>query len=220
MFQKLKNNGDNMLIRAYFEPMNDDVFYRRKELLEQFVRNYSYYISSYHRENSSKEGNYREELYQLIMDSRRNDIILVEKIGELTHLGENHWRILKKKIENNKLWIVSLDIPVSWQTLSVKEISQCNSIVTNEITNIQNIILGLFTCMTRKYISHHYQKNNGQIRLRDKRHNDIANKKRYLGVIFYRQVKKLSIRETAHLTGYSASQVCRIQNLYKNFKFE
>jgi DNA-directed RNA polymerase specialized sigma subunit len=35
-------------------------------------------------------------------------------------------------------------------------------------------------------------------------------------VLYYRPVKKLSIRETAEVTGYSISQVCRIQVLYKN----
>ncbi|MBU5668130.1 resolvase, partial [Enterobacteriaceae bacterium S32_ASV_15] len=34
-------------------------------------------------------------------------------------------------------------------------------------------------------------------------------------VLYYRQVKKLSIRETAEATGYSSSQVCRIQALNK-----
>lgn len=34
-------------------------------------------------------------------------------------------------------------------------------------------------------------------------------------VLYYRQVKKLSIQETADTTGYSASQVCRIQALHK-----
>lgn len=34
-------------------------------------------------------------------------------------------------------------------------------------------------------------------------------------VLYYRQIKKLSIRETADATGYSTSQVCRIQALYK-----
>ncbi|EPA9116247.1 MULTISPECIES: helix-turn-helix domain-containing protein [Serratia] len=31
----------------------------------------------------------------------------------------------------------------------------------------------------------------------------------------YRQIKKLSIRETADATGCSTSQVCRIQAFYK-----
>lgn len=36
---------------------------------------------------------------------------------------------------------------------------------------------------------------------------------------YYRQAKKLSIRETAEATGYSSSQICRIQALYKNKGF-
>ena len=43
-----------------------------------------------------------------------------------------------------------------------------------------------------------------------------ADHERHQKVIYYRQVKKLSIRETADATGYSASQVCRIQVLYKD----
>ncbi len=41
-----------------------------------------------------------------------------------------------------------------------------------------------------------------------------ADHKRHQKVIYYRNVKKLSIYETAEATGYSSSQVCRIQRLY------
>ncbi|HHF9853325.1 TPA: sigma factor-like helix-turn-helix DNA-binding protein, partial [Escherichia coli] len=43
-----------------------------------------------------------------------------------------------------------------------------------------------------------------------------ADQERHQKVLYYRQVKKLSIQETADATGYSASQVCRIQALHKN----
>ncbi|EAA5368813.1 resolvase [Salmonella enterica] len=42
-----------------------------------------------------------------------------------------------------------------------------------------------------------------------------ADQERHQKVMYYRQVKKLSIRETADATGYITSQVCRIQALYK-----
>ena len=38
---------------------------------------------------------------------------------------------------------------------------------------------------------------------------------RHQKVLYYRQEKKLSIRETAEATGYSPSQICRIQALYR-----
>lgn len=47
-----------------------------------------------------------------------------------------------------------------------------------------------------------------------------ADQERHQKVLYYRQVKKLSIRETADATGYSPSQICRIQVLYKNMKHE
>lgn len=41
----------------------------------------------------------------------------------------------------------------------------------------------------------------------------LADQERHQKVLYYRQVKKLSIQETADATGYSASQVCRKQAL-------
>lgn len=46
-----------------------------------------------------------------------------------------------------------------------------------------------------------------------------ADRERHQKVLYYRQVKKLSIRETAEATGYSVSQICRIQALYKEKVF-
>lgn len=42
-----------------------------------------------------------------------------------------------------------------------------------------------------------------------------ADQERHQKVLYYRQVKKLSIRETADATGYSVSRICRIQALYR-----
>ena len=42
-----------------------------------------------------------------------------------------------------------------------------------------------------------------------------ADQERHQKVLYCRQVKKLSIRETADSTGYSPSQICRIQALYR-----
>ena len=45
-----------------------------------------------------------------------------------------------------------------------------------------------------------------------------AAQERHQKMLYYRQVKKLSIRETADATGYIASLVCRIQTLHKNIE--
>lgn len=41
-----------------------------------------------------------------------------------------------------------------------------------------------------------------------------VDRERHQKVLYYRQVQKPSISETADVTGYSPSQVCRIQALY------
>ncbi|HFY0932500.1 TPA: helix-turn-helix domain-containing protein, partial [Salmonella enterica subsp. enterica serovar Typhimurium] len=47
-----------------------------------------------------------------------------------------------------------------------------------------------------------------------------ADLERHQKVLYYRQVKKLSIQETADATGYSPSQICRIQAQYRQVKPE
>lgn len=47
-----------------------------------------------------------------------------------------------------------------------------------------------------------------------------ADQERHEKVLYYRQVKKLSIRETADATGYSPSQICRIQALHRKILSE
>ncbi|EAN4947757.1 resolvase [Salmonella enterica] len=42
-----------------------------------------------------------------------------------------------------------------------------------------------------------------------------ADQERHQKVLYYRQIKKLSIRETSDATGYSPSQIYRIQALYR-----
>lgn len=129
-------------------------------MLEQFVQEWRHKIASYYQENISGTKLDRLELGRLLMNSHRNDILLIEQID---------WVTLKKLIEQQELRIVSLDVPTSWQVLSDKDPSQIDQ-------------------------------------------------ERHQKVLYYRQIKKLSIRETADATDYSASQVCRIQALYKKYE--
>jgi len=66
------------------------------------------------------------------MDSHQNDILLVEQIEKLTRLNNSELEAMKKKIQQNEIRIVNLDIPTSWQALSDKEPAQ------NDPTHIPN----------------------------------------------------------------------------------
>lgn len=132
---------------------------------------------------------------RLLMDNHRNDILLVEQIDRLTRLSNSDWMTLKKLIEQHELRIVSLDVPTSWQALSDKDPSQADPITRAVISAINNMLIDLMAAMSHKDWLSRRQK-----------------------VLYYRQIKKLSIRETADATGYSCSQVCRIQVIYKQNK--
>lgn len=111
--------------------MTEDQFVdRAKEMLEQFVQERGHKIGSYYRENISGTKLDSPELGRLLMDSHRNDILLVEQIDRLTGLSNSDWMTLKKQIEQHELRIVSLDVPTSWHALSDKGPSQDDSIIT------------------------------------------------------------------------------------------
>lgn len=153
------------------------------------------------------------------MDSHRNDILLVEQIDRLTRLSNSDWMTLKKQIEQHELRIVSLDAPTSWQALSDKDPSQADPITCAVITAINSMLIDLMAAMSHKdWLSRRQRQKQGieQARTLGKYRGKQADQERHQKVIYHRQVKKLSIRETAEATGYSTSQVCRIQALYKD----
>ena len=198
-----------MFIRAYLRASTEDQFAdRAKEMLEQFVQERGHKIASYYRENISG----------LLMDSHRNDILLVEQIDRLTRLSNSDWITLKKQIEQHELRIVSLDVPTSWQALSDKDPSQADPITRAVITAINNKLIDLMAAMSHKdWLSRRQRQKQGIERAHTlgKYRGKQADRERHQKVMYYRQVKKLSIRETAEATGYSTSQVCRIQLIYK-----
>ncbi|MXP67135.1 recombinase family protein [Pantoea sp. Nvir] len=207
-----------MFIRAYLRASTEDQFAdRAKKVLEQFVQERGHKIASYYSENVSGTTLDRPELGRLLMDSHHNDILLVEQIDRLTRLSNSDWITMKKQIEQHKLRIVSLDVPTSWQALSDKEPSQTDPITHAVITAINNMLIDLMAAMSHKdWLSRRQRQKQGieRAHMLGKYRGRRADHDRHQKVLYYRQVKKLSIRETADATGYSTSQVCRIQAFY------
>ena len=207
-----------MFIRAYLRASTEDQFSdRAKEILEQFVQERGHKIASYYRENISGTKLQRPELCRLLIDSHRNDILLVEQIDRLTRLSNTDWITLKKQIEYQELRIVSLDLPTSWQAFSDKEPSQNDPVTRAVISAINNMLIDLMAVMSHKdWLSRQQRQKQGIERAhkQGKYRGKKADNERHQKVIYYRNIKKLSIYETAEATGYSSSQVCRIQRLY------
>lgn len=113
--------------------------------------------------------------------------------------------------------------PPQWQALSDKDSSQADPITRAVITAINNMLIDLMVAMSHKDWLSRRQRQKQRIerahtlgRCRGKQ----SDQERHQKVLYYRQVKKLSIRETADATGYSPSQICRIQTLYRQPEVE
>lgn len=114
--------------------------------------------------------------------------------------------------------IVSLDVPTSWQALSDKDASQADPVTRAVITAINNMLIDLMAAMSHKdWLNRRQRQKQGIERAHTlgKFRGKQADHERHQKVMYYRQVKKLSIQETADATGYSHSQICRIQLLNK-----
>lgn len=113
---------------------------------------------------------------------------------------------------------MSLDIPTSWQALNNHDPTQNDPITQAVLSAINTMLIDLMAAMSHKdWISRRERQKQGIERAQTlgKYKGKQADKERHEKVIYYRKTKGLSIRETAEATGYSRSQVCRIQLRYQ-----
>ncbi|MEQ4672498.1 recombinase family protein [Providencia manganoxydans] len=204
-----------MFIRAYLRASSEDQYAdRAKKMLNDFIEERGGRIANYYREHISGTKLERPELSRLLSDSQQGDILLVEQIDRLTRLNNADWLKLKKQIEHHELRIVSLDIPTSWQALNNQDLTQNDPITQAVLSAINTMLIDLMAAMSHKdWISRRERQKQGIERAQSlgKYKGKQADKERHEKVIYYRKIKGLSIRETAEATGYSRSQVCRIQ---------
>ena len=84
--------------------------------------------------------------------------------------------------------------------------------------NLNNMLIDLMAATSHKdWLSRRQRQKQGIERAHTlgKFRGKQADQERHQKVLYYRQIKGLSIRETADATGYSPSQICRIQALYR-----
>ncbi len=207
-----------MFIRAYLRASTEDQYAdRARAMLDTFASERGLKIASYYRENISGTKLDRPELSRLLNDSHQNDVILVEQIDRLTRLSNDDWKTLKRQIEQRELRIVSLDVPTSWQAVD-SSITHNDPVTRAVLSAINAMLIDLMAAMSHKdWLSRRERQRQGieKAKIEGKYKGKQADEERHRKVLYYRQVKKLSIKETAEMTGYSPSQVCRIQALYK-----
>ncbi|MCT4604174.1 MAG: recombinase family protein [Marinifilum sp.] len=91
---------------------------RAKNTLIDFAGNLKIKVSAWFIENESGAKLNRPELFRLLEMAEPNDAILIEQIDRITRLSENDWQKLKSLIIDNKLKIISMDLPTSYNFAS------------------------------------------------------------------------------------------------------
>ncbi len=86
---------------------------RAKETLSEFAKSLKVKISAWFIENESGAKLQRPELFRLLDTAEPGDAILIEQIDRITRLSEEDWSKLKSIILENRIKVISLDLPTS-----------------------------------------------------------------------------------------------------------
>lgn len=108
-----------MFIRAYLRASTEGQdATRAKEALERFCEERGFKIAAYYPENESGTKLDRPELFRLLADANRGDILLTEQVDRLSRLRADDWERLKGLIRARGVKVVALDLPTSHQMLT------------------------------------------------------------------------------------------------------
>jgi len=109
-----------MFVRAYLRASTEDQdASRARDQLEEFVASHGKVIAASYMDNISGALADRPELQRLLNDARRGDVILVEAIDRLSRMNDQDWRALRTAIDSRGLRIVAVDLPTSYQGLTL-----------------------------------------------------------------------------------------------------
>ncbi len=201
-----------MFIRAYLQASAEDPWADRvKEVLDGFVQAQGHRIASYYRENFASLTSDRPEFARLLAESLPGDILLIDRIDRMIRLTSHDWTRLTNQVTQHGLRILSLDLPATWQMMSAPSDSAV-------AVAINHTLLDTLAALAQQALQRQrvrQQEGIARAQRLGKFKGKPPDRERHKKVLYCRQVKKMSIQETAQATGYSPSQVCRIQALYR-----
>ena len=181
---------------------------RAKSTLQQFADEHGHRIAGWFIENASGTKENRPELVRLLEHSQPGDVMLIEQVDRLTRLSPKAWERLKRTTKLRGLYIVSLDLPTSWQALDQGEYNQ--GFHSQLLGAINELMLDILALTARKdYEDRRRRQAEGIANNKKKFKGRSPDTLKHKAVIELRTLGK-SISETMRLTGYSRAQVCRV----------
>jgi DNA invertase Pin-like site-specific DNA recombinase len=136
-----------MLARSYLRASTDEQdAVRARAQVETFAAEHDLVIAGTYVENESGAKLARPELFRLIADSKRGDVLLVEQVDRLSRLTDADWTRLKSEIAAREVRIVALDLPTSW-AMTKADVDQFTS---RMFAAINGMLLDMLAAMARK----------------------------------------------------------------------
>jgi len=202
-----------MFIRAYLRASTDEQDANRaRHALEQFVEGHGHKVAAWYAENESGTVLQRPELFRLLSDSHKGDVILIEQVDRLSRLNQEDWAKLKAQLAQRGVTVVSMDLSTSHAALSVTK--GMDDFTRGMIAAVNGMLLDILAVVARK----DYEDR------RRRQAQGIANAKakspdKYVGRPvdddLHKRIKTcrdkgMSLRETAKAVGCALSTVQRV----------
>ena len=136
-----------MFVRAYFRASTKEQdATRAKDALEAFAKEHGLTIAATYIENESGTRLDRPELFRLLGDCQRGDILLTEQVDRLSRLRTDDWERLKALIREKGVKVVALDLPTSHQMAT----GGSDEFTSRMFEAINNMMLDMLAAIARK----------------------------------------------------------------------
>ncbi len=136
-----------MVVRAYLRASTEDQDAERARTeLETFVEERGLEIVAAYVENVSGAKLDRPELFRLLRDCRKGDILLIEQVDRLSRLTSADWAKLKAEIARKHVRIVALDLPTSYMFVE----ADTESFTARMADAINAMLLDILAAVARK----------------------------------------------------------------------
>ena len=183
---------------------------RAQNTLKQFLDERNLRAASWYIENQSGASLQRPQLLQLLNESEKGDVVLIEQIDRLSRLSEEDWCTLKKMLNKKELKVVSLDLPTSHIALSPTFTDEFTSAM---IKAINGMMMDMLAAIARKDYQDRRRRQAqgiGKAKAEGKYRGRPVDDNLYEKIYQLRVVNDLSIKDTANLTGVSVRTVIRV----------
>lgn len=135
-----------MFVRAYLRASTKEQdASRAKAVLDAFAEDNGITIASYYIENESGASLSRPELFRLIEECRKGDVVLIEQVDRLSRLNFEDWEELKMQIKKRQIKVVSLDLPTSWSLFKTED-----DTTSRILSSMNDMMLDTLAAVARK----------------------------------------------------------------------